>query len=136
MLIPFTTSHGSPKVKLEMISFRLHLMVAFFGGTCVISVNLQINSFSRTLASKTVKSTVELASATILRLILTSSWLEVSKDIPFSAKEETTNLKCSGDLEKKVANISDPSMPFRETPSRRSTSSQLEIGPPKFGLKS
>lgn len=136
MLTPFTMSHGSLRVRPEMISFRLHLMVVFSGGTCVISVNLQTNSSSRTPANKMVKSTVELASAMMLRLILTSSWLEVNKDIPFFAKEETTNLKCSGDSEKKVANILDPSMPSKETPSRKNTSSQLEIGPPKFGLKS
>jgi hypothetical protein len=88
------------------------------------------------LTNLMVKSTVELASAMMLKLTLTNLLLEVNKDILFFLREEMVKLKYSGDLEKIVANIMDPSILFRETLSRRNISCPLEIGQLKFGLKS
>jgi hypothetical protein len=88
------------------------------------------------LANLMVKFMEELASVTMPRPILIDLLLEVSKVTLFLLKEETTSQKYNGDSEKTTVNIMDPSIPSKETPSRKNTSFLLEIGQPKFGLKS
>jgi len=83
-----------------------------------------------------VKSTVVPVSAMMLKLTLTNLLLEVNKGTLFFLREETGKLKYNGDSEKIVASIMDPFILFRETPSRRNISCQLETGQLKFGLKS